>query len=140
MSPEDLPWNIRAFVRIEASGCWRWTGRPTTKGYGRANYKPLGYRDAGAHVVVRHLLVGPTPEGLELDHLCRNRWCCNPDHLEPVTHAENMRRSGPAQKTHCLNGHEYTPENTYIRPNGRRDCRACIRERVAAYKERTLAA
>src|SRR5690606_27089460 len=70
---------------------------------------------------------GPIPAGLVIDHLCGNTSCCNPEHLEAVTNAENMRRRAKRSAT-CASGHPWTPENTYIRPNGRRDCRACKRE------------
>jgi hypothetical protein len=76
---------------------------------------------------------GPVQSGLELDHLCRNRACCNPQHLEPVHHRENIRRGEwheagarmQRAKTHCPHGHEYTPENTYLIPSGGRACRMC---------------
>ncbi|WP_414654556.1 HNH endonuclease signature motif containing protein [Intrasporangium sp.] len=73
--------------------------------------------------------MGPIPEGLVLDHLCRNRACCNPAHLEPVTIRENILRGEPANRTHCPHGHAYTPENTRI-DNNMRSCRTCIRERA----------
>lgn len=89
------------------------------------------------HRVTYTLLVGPIPEGMTLDHLCRVRRCCNPEHLEPVTNVENvMRGEGFAPKyataTHCVNGHEFTPENTRTRtrPEGGRDCKACNTERA----------
>ena len=116
--------------------CWEWIGRLTPQGYGR---------DTGsgeAHRTTYQMWRGDIPEGLELDHLCRNRRCVNPWHLEPVTRAENVRRAGMTI-THCKNGHEYTPENTYWRPGpggGARDCRACIRARVRLYKQRKVAA
>lgn len=73
--------------------------------------------------------VGPIPEGLDLDHLCRNRGCVNPDHLEPVTREENIRRAF-ATVTHCPSGHPYSDENTYVRPGTvHRKCRACARQR-----------
>lgn len=117
--------------------CIEWWGRISPAGYGRR----------GPHLAHRwsyETHVGPIPAGLELDHLCRNTTCINPDHLEPVTRAENNRRKemhlGIGEyATHCVNGHEYTPENTYLRPagsSGARDCRTCIAERVRRYKER----
>lgn len=129
----------RFWQKIEAteSGCWQWTGLIDRYGYAKSS------RNARGHRVAFEALSGPIPEGLQLDHLCRNRACVNPAHLEPVTQAENARRSAAAVKTHCVNGHPYTPENTYLRPagadGGRRDCRACIRERVRRYasKRRT---
>jgi hypothetical protein len=98
-------------------GCWEWVGHLTPQGYGS-----LGRRLA--HRLVYEVAVGPIPAGLQLDHLCRNRRCVNPDHLEPVTSRENtLRGSGlPAQRvlvTHCPRGHAYTDENTYVRPGTR---------------------
>jgi hypothetical protein len=128
-------------VELENAGydtpCWAWQ-----RGYDKDGYGLIWFGKAGrrAHRAAYEEFVGPIPEGLSIDHLCRNRGCCNPAHLEPVTHAENMARSGPAQITHCANGHEYTPENTYTRPTGQRDCRACIRDRARRYKERKAAA
>lgn len=81
--------------RVE-DGCWLWTASLTGDGYGRISlggkFGPMGL----AHRVAYELLVGPIPEGLELDHLCRVRRCVNPEHLEPVTHAENVRRAQEA--------------------------------------------
>lgn len=73
------------------------------------------------------------PEGYEVDHLCRNRACCNPSHLEVVTHKQNMERGTGrdrfnAAKTHCCRGHEFTKENTYVNPRGQRQCKECRRE------------
>ncbi|MCZ4602978.1 HNH endonuclease signature motif containing protein [Streptomyces sp. Lzd4kr] len=116
--------------------CWLWTGRLNRDGY--AELKLAGRRQM-AHRVAYETHVGAIPEGLQLDHLCRVRHCVNPAHLEPVTIAENVRRSAPAQKSACVNGHEYTPDNTYERPDssqGRRDCRTCIRERSRRYSLR----
>jgi hypothetical protein len=110
------------------------------------------YRDRGGYVSLRHAgkmrklhrltyeaVVGSIPEGRQLDHLCRVRECCNPAHLEPVTPRVNsLRGVGPtaenAFKTHCVNGHEFTPENTRIRTNGNRRCVTCQRAaRMAHY-------
>lgn len=115
-------------VVVDEDGCWIFTGS-LVKGYGSVSLE-AGHT-ALTHRVVWEYFEGPVPDGLELDHLCRVTACCNPGHLEPVTHAENIARgewNGPAAKrarTHCVNDHEYTPENTYTRPDGRRRCRAC---------------
>jgi hypothetical protein len=110
----------------KTESCWLWTGMANANGYGMCNRAPTHGRLAAAHRVAYELLVGPIPDGLELDHLCRVRNCVNPTHLEPVTGAENRRRAGLA-KTHCPQGHEYTTENTYLKPTGGRQCRACNR-------------
>lgn len=113
----------------DANGCWIWRLSRDKQGYGQYPTGTRG-RHKRAHRVVYERLRGPIPAGLELDHLCRVHACVNPDHLEPVTHAENMARGIQASQTHCKYGHEYTPENTYRNPSsGFRSCRICIRER-----------
>src|SRR5690606_27636904 len=102
----------------------------------RANRKYLR-----AHVASYELHVGPVPDGLVLDHLCRNRACINPSHMEPVPNRVNvLRGEGPtavnARKTHCVNGHEFSAENTHIRPTGWRECKTCKRRQNRASKER----
>jgi hypothetical protein len=107
------------------SGCWLWTGQIGNNGYARFRYKggQLGHRYA------YEAAVGPVPEGLELDHLCRVRSCVNPEHLEAVTHRENcIRGLRGSLTTHCPHGHEYTPENTTHNSKGGRVCRACKKE------------
>lgn len=122
--------------RVETTpDCWLWTGARDRQGYGKFYLHP-GSRLA--HRVAFEALVGQIPEGLQLDHLRRNTGCVRPDHLEPVTQLENMRRRY-TNVTHCVNGHEFTEANTYWRPNGHRDCRACVRRRAASYKERKAA-
>lgn len=105
--------------------CWQWLGR-TSDGYGHFNV--LGGFML-AHRFSYEFLVGSIPEGLVLDHLCRNRACVNPAHLEPVTYQTNILRGNGlaaqnAAKTHCPSGHPYDEVNT-LRLNGRRHCRAC---------------
>lgn len=104
------------------SGCWLWTGA-TLRGYGLMRIKG---KNLYAHRAMYEATVGPIPNGLSLDHLCRVRCCINPAHLEPVTNQENILRgeNRNRQKTHCSKGHEFTPENTYNGPKGR-TCRAC---------------
>ncbi len=108
------------------AGCWLWTGsRAGGSGYGHFTHDGvtlLAHRFAYEH------LVGPIPDGLHLDHLCRVRHCVNPAHLEPVTPKENVFRA-LGGRTHCKYGHEFTPENTYRAPKtGRRSCVACRKE------------
>lgn len=124
---------LMRLVRIStADGCWEWLGA-TRGGYGRIRVgsRTNGTRtSASTHRLTYQHYVGPIPEGMQLDHLCRNRACCNPAHLEPVTQSENIQRGdGPTahntRKTHCPAGHEYDGTNLYIRPDGGRGCRAC---------------
>lgn len=117
------------------TGCWEWLGAATVTGYGRmmVTREHKTHRSTLVHRAAYEELVGPIPEGLQLDHLCKNTMCCNPDHLEPVTHLENLLRSDTPsntfrEATHCIHGHEFTPENTYRTDRGRY-CRACRRRR-----------
>lgn len=118
-------------IAIRDSGCIEWVGGKTLGGYGAFTVE-TGHRSsvkAMAHRWAYENYVGPIPEGYDIDHLCRNRACVNPDHLEPVTRAENVRRAA-ALKTECPAGHPYTDENTYVRPGtAQRTCRTCARER-----------
>jgi hypothetical protein len=121
--------------RPDLDPCWIWTRYRMRHGYGQVN-RGNGLGTALVHVVTYEHEVGPVPNGLELDHLCRVTACCNPAHLEPVTHAENMRRGVAVQrrretaaaKTHCPSGHPYSGNNLRITPNGTRRCKTCQRE------------
>jgi HNH endonuclease len=113
-------------ICVAASGCWEWNGPRDEHNYGRIS---VGYFQHGAHRFVYQALVGPIPDGLQLDHLCRNPPCVNPAHLEPVTPRENLLRgdtiaAANAAKTHCPQGHPYSPENTRL-ASGKRRCRRC---------------
>ncbi len=137
------PAHERFWVRVDKEGplpptfrnrgrCWTWTGGLINTGYGM--FHPTKGSGVLTHRYAYEALVGPIPEGLCIDHLCRNRRCCNPAHLEPVTMRENTRRglsisTFNALKTHCPQRHPYSPENTYVSPRGGRICRTCARER-----------
>lgn len=118
------------------SGCWLWFGATNPKGYGNVAVKG---RTVGAHRLSYEEFVGPIPDGLDLDHLCRMPCCINPAHLEPVTRRENVIRGNVPKvcgahelaKTHCPSGHEYTEENTR-RYRGSRYCKECNRARLRA--------
>jgi hypothetical protein len=119
----------------EKTGCWLWSGCMTKKGYGMIAVNAPGRRPFGtsAHRVFFIALKGYVPHNLVLDHLCGAKSCVNPEHLEPVTAGENVRRAQAGvlevRATHCNRGHEVGPENTYYTKDGRRECRACARPR-----------
>jgi len=118
---------IAALVSKDENGCWNWTGYIHANGYGCFS---IGGRNTNAHRASYLEFVGSIPHGYDIDHLCRNRRCCNPDHLEAVTRAENLRRAPRpvyVLKTHCVHGHPYDEANTGWRKDrpGKRYCRAC---------------
>lgn len=133
--------------------CWPWTAAINpTDGYGYIGVGRKGEGMRGAHRVAYEETYGPVAQGLDVDHTCHNgtdcpggascihRRCCNPSHLEAVTHRVNMLRGNTiaarnAAVTHCPHGHEYTPDNTRIESNGARKCRTCIRLRTQRWRE-----
>ena len=128
----------RVYFWVCADGCWHWCSNTTKRinGYGRIN------RDGRMQLAHRYLYEhyrGPIPDGLTLDHLCRNRLCVNPHHLEPTTARENaLRGVGPtavnAKMAICRRGHPFNDANTYYTKSGSRQCRPCCRELAACRK------
>jgi hypothetical protein len=128
--PPSDPW-----VPI-TTGCWLWTDSVTRFGYGQFY---IGKTDEGQNVIVKphrfayELLVRSLEQWETIDHLCRVGHCVNPDHMEPVTAAENRRRGRYPQReqTHCKYGHPFDDGNTYLTPRGKRECRACWKRKIA---------
>jgi hypothetical protein len=131
----------------DPEACWLWPGGTNGDGYGQLASNMRNHR---AHKFFYEHMVGPVPEGRVLDHLCHDpetceggktcphRRCCNPKHLQVETNRENLMRGGTlaaenVAKTHCINGHEFTPENTHHRSRGGRECRECMRTRARDY-------
>ena len=113
---------------IKTDTCWEWTDYTGYNGYGKLRVQGQMRK---AHRLAYEFCIGPIPEGLTLDHLCRNRKCVNPSHLEPVTYQQNIlrgegRAAAQARRTHCPRGHPYDLFNTYKGPDGRRHCRVCL--------------
>lgn len=117
-------------VTVDAeTSCHNWTGYIQSAGYGSLRVEG---RSVLTHRLAYELARGPIPVGLVIDHLCRNRRCCNPDHLEAVTNHENLRRGEgitAKPKTHCPKGHAYDADNTRINRQGAKVCRACEKAR-----------
>lgn len=144
-TPDQMAAVIQARSAEMSSGCREWRGRVINSGYGRLTWKRDGLPiERGAHRIAYILAVGEIPDGMQIDHLCRNRICVNPEHLEVVTARENIMRAPHSlaaqnhKKTHCPQGHPYSAENTtiYLR-DGRfpgRLCKTC--QRSAASRNR----
>lgn len=141
LTGEDLAARLRTRLEVklvesrtsqyDGVPCREWTGY-TAKGYGRL-YDGLIKRSDRTHRIAWRLYVGPIPDGMELDHLCRNTRCAEVRHLEPVIHRVNvLRGEAPAavaaRSQECRRGHEYTAENTRVERSGRRRCLTCERE------------
>lgn len=120
---------LLARCRRLPSGCLFWTGAKHD-GYGSAH---VAGRTVVVHRYVYEQLVGPIPEGHQLDHVCRTRACVNVEHLEPVLPGENTRRIVRTPKTHCVHGHPYDEANTYVDRRGHRTCRECKRRQHREY-------
>jgi hypothetical protein len=128
---------------VKTEGCWLWTAGHRL-GYGVFHVRDSAsgtYSTVQAHRYIYEQLVGLVPYGLQLDHLCRNRLCVNPSHLEPVTIQQNVLRgmglaANNSKKTHCLRGHPFDLINTRSTVKGKRVCRLCDRIRHQSYKQR----
>ena len=129
--PTDVVIRFWSHITVDvSSGCWLWDKPAKYTGYGRLVL--TNRKEKGAHVYSYERMFGPVPKGKELDHLCRNRPCANPFHVEPVTQRENIIRGEGVtarnlRKTHCVNGHPLVGDNLYLRPTGGRRCRECNR-------------
>lgn len=135
----NKPWRLTPseYARINRlikhkDDCWEWQGPQTPNGYGKHKAGPGKPERVIHRILWEHHNDQPVPDGLQLDHRCFNRVCCNPEHLEPVTASENTKRQRHYNrgKEECPNGHVYDEANTRITPAGKRACRACDRERT----------
>lgn len=121
---------------LNLSGCWEWEGVVNTWGYGEASVRGA---KRPAHRLVYELLVGPIPEGdCVVDHMCRNRLCVNPSHLQVVTRGENVAL-GRLRNTHCPSGHPLEGDNVFLTRNGYRKCRECNRAHCQRQRDRRKA-
>jgi hypothetical protein len=136
--PTYKPIAERLAAKTDRTGeCWLWLGAVGTSGYGVMGLE-RSQRVGYVHRIAYSVVNGAIPEGLHIDHLCRNRLCVRPDHLEAVTQQENNVRAASVRwgtYTHCARGHEFTPENTAMRDGKYRRCRRCSAERSHAQRE-----
>lgn len=131
ISATESPGLFNRAIPEPNSGCYIWLGAVNTHGYGHLKFKGKYWQ---AHRLAYEQTKGPIAPGLVIDHLCRNRACINPDHLEPVTNAVNVLRgnniaASRAAQTHCKRGHKFTAENTYRSGRSGRMCLTCQRLR-----------
>lgn len=125
---ESVQTRLSRLFLVQPDGCWEWVRGFDNMGYGSI---VIARQTKRAHRAVYEAFREPIPSGMELDHLCRNKRCVNPDHLEVVTHSENLRRHY-ATVTTCPHGHAYDKATTYRDTAGKRRCRVCLRERQRA--------
>ena len=124
-------------LKIQGDCCWNWKGEKTWDGYARLWSKNGHLRAAR---MAFENFIGAIPNGHEIDHLCVNKGCVNPLHLEAVPHRINLLRGlSPAginaAKTHCIHGHLFSAENTYLKPNGARNCKQCLNDSNKKYRK-----
>jgi hypothetical protein len=151
--PERVVERIKSRISVNENGCWIWPGAQTMEGYGRIGWTgEAGKTWRLTHRAVYEALVGPIPEGHDMDHVCHDprecqperfadcphHGCCNPAHLRPVTRRENLLRGGTISAERrateqCPQGHPYDGENTLVSPQGQRQCKECTYERNRAY-------
>lgn len=135
MLPERIVKRFKQRVGGDPDSCWEWPMSVGSHGYGQMGWQESGERFMKlAHRIAWEIAHGPIPTDLTVDHLCRNRRCCNPSHLQLLTNEENGRMNGHYFKTECIRGHAYTPDNTYRDTKGRR-CRTCQKAYRRYYRE-----
>lgn len=129
----------KKYTEDPASGCWIWHAATSSTGYAAFNG---GDGPVLGHRWIYERAVGAIPEGMQIHHVCETRTCVNPEHLklmDPSAHA-SLHAAETREKTHCTHGHRYTSENTYVTPDGWRQCRVCKREAFRRYYRRQLEA